>query len=154
MAENIITNADDVEIIIQSGDTQRGSEQDMGRLVVDEFSITKEEDNSLESGVGQRNSAGISLGDIEHSFSFTMLGQDVTTFEMVADQKGESKIFSMTARKREEDTVEWEYALDTCVAGTEELSASSGDPIEYTVDGLAVSVDKIGTKHDGSSAWQ
>lgn len=153
MAENIITNANDVELIIQSGDTSRGTPQSMGRIVVDEFTITREEDDSLESGVGHRHSLGISNGDITLNFSFTMLGHDVSTFEMVATKDGRSNVFSMTARKRDEDLLEWEIALDTCKATTEEVSASSGDTMEYNVEGIAVSMDKRGTKEDGSVPW-
>lgn len=154
MAENIITNANDVELVLQSGDLQRGTPADMGRVVVDEFTITREEDDSLESGVGHRLPAGISNGDIEHSFSFTIIGQDVGTFEMIATGDGRSNVFSFTARRRDGDVIEWEYALDTCKATTEELSGSSGDPTEYSVEGIAVSVDKTGSRADGQTAWE
>jgi hypothetical protein len=154
MAENIITNANDVELILEKGDVRRGSSLEMGRVVVDEFSITKDEDITSQSGVGQRLPAGLSRGDIEHGFSFTMLGEDVSTFEMIANEDGESQIFSFTARKTEDDgTVRWEYSLDTCLASSEELSASSGDPMEYAVEGFAVRVDKTGTRESGQSAW-
>lgn len=153
MAENIITNANDVELVLQAGGTKRGTTGELGRVVVDEFSITREEDDELVSGVGFRLPAGITNGDIEHGFSFTILGQDVATFEMIATADGKSRIFSFTARKRDGSTVEWEYALDTCKATMEEISGSSGDTMEYQVEGIAVSVDKTGTKADGSSAW-
>lgn len=153
MADNIITNANDVELVLEANGTQRGTAQSMGRVVVDDFSITREEDDSLESGVGHRLPAGISNGDIEFNFSFTIMGQDVSTFEMIATADGRSNVFSFTARRRDGSTIEWEYALDTCKATTEELSGSSGDPTEYAVDGIAVSVDKKGTLEDGSSAW-
>jgi hypothetical protein len=153
MAENIITNANDVELVLQSGGTKRGTPDEMGRIVVDDFSITKDEDVTLESGVGSQHAAGLSNGDIEHSFSFTLLGDDVSVFEMVAAKDGSSNIFSFTARKREEDTVIWEFALDTCKASSEEFSASSGDPTEYAVEGVAVSVDKKGVRASGQNAW-
>jgi hypothetical protein len=149
MSEHLITNANDVELVLQAGDTTRGTPSDMGRVLVDEFTITREEDDSLESGVGHRLPAGISNGDIEHSFSFTIMGQDVDVFEMIATQDGRSRVFSFTARKLDDEgTIEWEYALDTCKATTEELSGSSGDPMEYSVEGIAVSVDKASV-----SAW-
>lgn len=153
MAENIVTNANDVEIFIEADGTQRGTSSGMGRIVVDEFTITREEDATLESGVGQQLPAGISNGDITHSFSFTLLGEDVSTFEMVASGDGKSKLFSFTAQKREGETVRWQFALDTCKATMEELSGSSGDPTEYSVEGIAVSVDKTGTRESGDSAW-
>lgn len=153
MADNIITNANDVELVLERDGTKRGTASGMGRVVVDEFSITREEDDSLESGVGHRLPAGITNGDITHSFSFTITGQDVTVFDMIATKDGRSRVFSFTARKRDGSTIEWEYALDTCKATTEELSGSSGDPTEYSVEGIAVTVDKKGTLEDGSSAW-
>lgn len=153
MAENIITNANDVELVLQSGGGQRGTADSMGRIVVDDFSITRDEDISSESGVGQRLPAGLSNGDIEHTFSFTLLGDDVGVFEMVATSDGKSKVFSFTARKREEDDIIWEFALDTCKANSEEISGSSGDPTEYAVEGFAVSVDKTGIRESGQAAW-
>lgn len=155
MAENIITNANDVELILESEGTKRGTPGDMGRVVVDDFSITKDEDATLESGVGHQNAAGISNGDIEHNFSFTILGDDVSVFEMVADSDGSGNIFSFTARKMTDDgqAVRWEFALDTCKATSEELSGSSGDPTEYAVEGIAVSVDKKGIRGSGQTAW-
>lgn len=154
MAENIITNANDVELFIQSGENTRGTEAQMGRVVVDEFTITRDEDDELVSGVGHRLPAGITNGDIEHSFSFTIQGEDVQVFEMVATGDGRSKVFSFTAQKRDGGTVQWEFALDTCKATTEEMSGTSGDPMEYSVEGIAVSVDKRGQREDGGTAWE
>lgn len=160
MSEHLITNANDVELILETGDVdaggnRRGTPQSMGRIVVDEFTVTKSEDDSLVSGVGYRLPAGITNGDIEHEFSFTMMGQDVATFEMIAESDGRSRVFSFTARKTDGDgNVEWEYALDTCKATSEELSASSGDPMEYAVEGIAVAVDKQGTTAQGNTAWE
>jgi hypothetical protein len=159
MAHNIITNANDVELIIKSPELgKRGTAQSMGRIVVDDFSITREEDDSLESGVGFRLPAGISNGDITINFSFTMTGDDVDTFEMVADSRGRSNIINITARKPnpdEDEQVDWEIRLSTCKATSEEVSASSGDPIEYAVEGIAVRMDKKGTRRsDRKPAWQ
>lgn len=154
MADNIITNANDVELFLERGSTKRGTPQDMGRIVVDDFSITKEEDDSLISGVGFRLPAGITNGDITHGFSFTMQGEDVSTFQMIAEADGSSNIFSFTAQRPDDDgTVIWEFALDTCKATSEEVSASSGDVMEYAVEGIAVSVDKTGITEDGQNAW-
>lgn len=141
MAEQVITNADDVDLIIQSGSAKRGTAQDMGRIVVDDFSITKEEDDTLESGVGQRLPAGVSYGDVTFGYSFTMLGEDVDVFQMVANSDGTSRPFSFTALKQEDGETLWEVSLDMCVTTNEEWSASSGDPMEYAVEGIAVSMD-------------
>lgn len=153
MAENVITGANDVELVLEADGTSRGTAQSMGRIVVDEFSITREEDDELVSGVGFRQPGGIRNGDITYGFSFTMMGQDVSVFEMVATKDGESRPFSFTARKIEDGAVEWEVALDTCKATSEEMSASSGDSLEYAVEGIAVSIDKTGLRSDGQTAW-
>lgn len=154
MAENVITNANDVELFLERGSTQRGTPQEMGRIVVDEFAITKEEDDSLISGVGFRLPAGVTNGDVTFSFSFTIQGEDVSTFEMIANADGTSNVFSMTAQRPDADgNIQWEYSLGTCKATSEEVSASSGDVMEYAVDGIAVTMDKTGVTEDGSNAW-
>lgn len=151
MSEHIITGANDVELVLESETRTRGIAQDIGRILVDEFSITREEDDTLESGVGHRNPQGIVNGDITHSWSFTMMGQDVETFDMVATADGTSRPFSFTARKTDENgNIEWEYALQTCKTTSEEVSGSSGDAMEYAVEGIAVGVDKVS---DTTDAW-
>lgn len=141
MSEHVVTNADQVDLILQAGDSKKGTAQDMGRIVVDDFSVTKDEDDTLESGIGQRLPAGVSFGDVEFNFSFTMLGDDVDVFKMIANADGISKTFSFTALKQEDGDTQWEVALDTCVTTSEEWSASSGDTMEYSVEGIAVSMD-------------
>lgn len=142
MAEHVVTNANDVHIVIQADGQQRGTFQDMGRIVVDDFSVTKEEDDTVESGIGQRLPAGVSYGDVTFNYSFTMLGDDVDVFQMVANSDGTSRPFSLSAMKLDDDgNVTWEVALDTCVTTSEEWSGSSGDPMEYSVEGIAVSMD-------------
>lgn len=154
MAQNIVTNANDVELVLERADSQRGTPQDLGRVVVDDFSITKEEDAESVSGVGWHLPVGLTRGDISFSFSFTILGEDVSTFEMIADSRGRGNLFSFTARKADDDgTLRWEYALDTCLATSEENSGTSGDPTEYAVEGIAVRLDKTGTREDGKKAW-
>lgn len=153
MAENIITNANDVEVVLQQAvdgqeeDKSRDTSSDgtLGRMVVDEFSITREEDNTLESGIGMRLPAGMSNGDITNSFSFTITGEDTKVFEMIATSDGRSNMFDFTARRTDDSgTKQWEWSLTTCKATSEEVSASTGDAMEYAVDGIAVEVDKVG----------
>lgn len=142
MSEHLVTNANDVELIIKSDDTTLKS----AKIVVDEFTITREESADHVSGVGKQNPHGLTNGDITHSFSFTMMGENVDLFEMVATSGGKSKTFSFTAQKLTDGgSIKWSYSLDTCKATTEELSGTSGDPIEYAVDGNATSVSKSGT---------
>lgn len=141
---NVITNANDVELVLEQGGTKVGSPRNMGRIVVDEFTITREEDDSLVSGVGFRLPAGVTYGDITFSWDFTMMGSDTDTFDMVANEDGESTAFSFTARKTDDNgDIEFEFALDTCVTTSEEYSGSSGDATEYPVSGIAVSMERI-----------
>lgn len=143
MAENIVTNANDVELILERGGDKAGTSRAMGRIVVDDFSITTTEGNELVSGVGYRNPAGISYGDIEYGWSFTLMGHDLSVFEMVANEDGEAVAFSFTARKTDADgAVEFEFALDTCAKTDDDFSGTSGDPTEYSVEGIAVSLDR------------
>lgn len=139
-----ITNANDVELVLEREDAQVGTGQSLGRMVVDDFSLTTENDNESVSGVGFDLPAGVSRGDVTYSWSFTMLGTDTDVLDMVSDDVGRTRLFSMTARKVADDgTVEWEYALQTCYTNNEEISASSGDPMEVPVEGGAVRLEKI-----------
>lgn len=159
MADNIITNANDVDLIIQSNPAspsgeKRGTADSMGRIVVDDFSISKEEDDSLVSGVGHRLPGGITYGDITFGYSFTLQGEDVSLFEMVANERGESNIFSFTAQKTEDDgTMRWQVSLGVAISTSEEWSGTSGDPMEYSVDGIGFQMDKQGVTESGSTAW-
>lgn len=140
----VITNANDVELVLEQGSSKVGTPRTMGRIVVDDFTITREEDDSLVSGVGFRLPGGVSYGDITFGWSFTMMGHDTDVFDLVATDDGESQAFSFTARKTDEDgNIEFEFALDTCLATTEEYSGTSGDPTEYPVEGIAVSMERV-----------
>lgn len=145
MAENIITNANDVELVMTADGTNKGTPQSMGRIVVDDFTLTRSEDVQSVSGVGFQLPAGLSNGDIELEYSFTMMGEDADVFDMVATADGHSRIFSFTARKMEDGEIQWSYTFDTCKAASEEISGTSGDPMEYAVEGFAVSYDRNGT---------
>ena len=145
MANNIITNADDVDIILESevSDTRRGSPNSMGRIVADEFSISVGQTITSVSGVGYNTPAGLSKGDLEYSFSFVINGDDTTVMDMVSDADGDSLPFSYTARKVDDNgDVQWEYSLGTCLADTEEISGTTDETMQMSVEGLAVTVDK------------
>jgi hypothetical protein len=142
MSEHIITGANDVDIVLEQDGTRRGTEPALGRIIVDEFSLTREEDDSLGSGVGSSTPDGIISGNVTHSWSFTMMGQDVDTFAMIAGSEGTSNIFSFTARKTDDDgNIEWEHSLGVAKATSEEKSASSGDAHEYAVEGIGFQYD-------------
>lgn len=140
----IITNANDVELVLEQGGTKRGTSRSMGRIVVDDFSIGTTEGNESVSGVGFRTPAGATYGDIEYNWSFTILGQDLEVFEMIANERGEAVPFSFTARKTDDNgNIEFEFALDTCVKTDDTFDGSSGDATEFSVEGFAVSLDRV-----------
>lgn len=142
--ENIITSANQVEVVLERSGTKRGTSPSMGRIVVDEYEISRTEDDSLGSGVGQRLPAGIIYGDIEFEWSFTLLGDDTRVFQMIATRDGKSVPFSMTARKTDENgTLQWEVGVDFCVATSDASSASSGDAHEVPVEGIAANYERI-----------
>lgn len=154
MADNVITGASDIELFIKSDGSSRGTSGEMGRLVVDEFTVTKEEDSSLVSGLGGQLPRGFTNGDVTISFSFTIMGEDVALFEKIADSAGRSKIFSFTAQRPDENgNVVWEVALDPCKVTNEEWNASTGDAHEYSVEGIAAGMDKDGSLESGGTAW-
>lgn len=140
---NIVTNANDVELILESGGTKAGTSRSMGRIVVDDFSISTTEGNDAVSGVGFRTPAGVTFGDVNYNWSFTLMGSDLNVFDMVANPDGTSKVFSFTARKTDDEgVVEFEFALDTCFKTDDDYGGTSGDPTEYSVEGGAVSLDR------------
>lgn len=144
MADNIITNADDVDVVLESEDgTKAGTPNAMGRVVASDFTITAEQDISSVGSIGHVTPAGLSKGDLEYSFSFTVSGEDVTVMDMVSDEVGDSIPFSLTARKTDENgNIVWEYSLTTCLADTEEITATTGETMELAVEGLAALLDK------------
>jgi hypothetical protein len=154
MSENVITNANDVELIIEYDGTQRGTSRELGRLTVDEVSISRESGDSLVNGIGGPQANGMTNGNVEWGFSFTMMGEDVATWEMVAEADGVPRFIDMTLRKREGEVLRWEVALTGAKANSEEITASGDDPIEYTVEGAAISGDKTGLTEENNAAWE
>lgn len=137
------TNANDVELIISlvernDNGTRTGSTQitSTARVVVDDFTIGTEEDLELLSGIGNAEALGVSQGDVEHTFNFTIQGEDADTFKNLADQTGRANELEMIARLDD-----YRDKLVGARAGTRELSGSSGDAVEYEVGGVATGRD-------------
>jgi hypothetical protein len=134
------TNADDATLIISEvnrddSGTQTGTDQlgTTNAIVVDDFSIETEEDMEALSGIGNAQALGISQGDIEHSFSFTVQGEDAELFQnLVTDDEARAVELQITVGLEEYVTT-----LTGAYAGTRSLSGSSGDPTEYEVEGIA-----------------
>lgn len=139
MPEDLVTNADDVNITIESKD------ETLIRIVGQDFTVTAEQTINSVSGLGQNTPKGLTKGDLEYSFDFTIQGENVEVIDAIADSDGDSIPFDMTATKPDEDsdaTYVWEFDLTTCLADTEELSGTTGEAIEYSVEGMAAGLDR------------
>lgn len=137
------TNADDVELIVSvvernEAGTRTGSTTlaTTSRVVVDDFTISSDEDLQALSGIGNATALGVSRGDIEFSFDFTVQGEDAETFKGLATDDGRAAELEIIARLDD-----YKDKLTGAYAGTRELSGSSGDPVEYAVSGIATGRD-------------
>lgn len=135
------TNANDVTLTVSTvtrdssgantGSTKIGKS---GNISVDEFSIETEEDLTRLSGVGNAEALGISRGDVEHSFSFTVQGEDAELFSNLATDNGRANELQILVKLQD-----FKFKLTGAYAGTRNVSGSDGDPIEYEVGGIAKS---------------
>lgn len=144
------TNANDVRLIVSriTRDEDGRNEvsiMDTASVVVDEFSIGSDEDLEGLSGIGNPEALGISRGDIEHSFSFTIQGEDAEVFNALVQEDGTAAELQIIVRMDA-----YVDKLVSAYAGTRNLSGSSGDPTEFEVEGIATSRDP-GTV-DGASS--
>lgn len=138
------TNADDVELIVSrvirnDAGVRVNSTQitSSARVVVDDFTIGSEEDLEALSGIGNAEALGISQGDVEHSFEFTIQGEDAKTFKSLASDDGRANELEIVLR-----VDDYKDKLVGAYAGTREISGSSGDPIEYQASGIATGRDE------------
>ena len=142
-----IVNSDDVEVIFEPIDAS-GSVS-LARVEVDEFSITETQNMETHAGVGSGGDPkGLSLGDKEYQFSYTLLGNAVSVYQTVGDENGNMREYNMTARIPVSDVADVdvgdnvEFALTGCKNNEEGLTASSGDAVEYSVSGYATGYDR------------
>lgn len=145
MAENVVTNANDVEVVLEAQDVGGSmSTTDIGRFIVDEFTLTRNEEDETVSGISVRTPEGFSNGNITYEFEWTMMGSDTDVFERVSTENGRSRVISLTVRKTDDDgTIEFEFALGAAKATSEEIDLSSGDSMEYPVSGVGWRYDRI-----------
>lgn len=137
------TNANDVTLIVseveRDDDGTRTGSTTIGTsnaIVVDDFTIGTEEDLEGLSGIGNARALGISQGDIEDSFEFTVQGEDAELFQNLAASNGRANELEIIVRMDD-----YRDKLTGAFAGTRELSGSSGDPVEYAVSGIATGRD-------------
>jgi len=134
------TNANDVTLIVSAIERDDSGNRtgaptivDSGALSVSDFTIGTEEDLSGLSGIGNPEDLGISQGDIEHTFSFTVEGEDADVFTSLAsDEDGRAVELEIIVKMED-----YKDKLTGAKAGTREVSASSGDAIEFDVEGMA-----------------
>lgn len=133
------TNANDVRLVVSqverdSSGSRTGTTEiaATASIVVDDFSIDSEQDMDALSGVGNFNPQGISLGDLEHTFSFTVQGEDAELFGAIAGANNSAEELEIIVQMED-----YRDKLEGAYAGTRSLSGSSGDPTEYEVSGMA-----------------
>lgn len=138
------TNTDDVTLIVSQvirddSGTRTGSVElaNTNAIVVDDFSIDTEEDMEALSGIGNAEALGISRGDIEHTFSFTVQGEDADLFNgLASDDDGRAVELEIILRAQD-----YKDKLVGAYAGTRSVSGSSGDAMEYEAEGIATGRD-------------
>jgi len=138
------TNTDDVTLIVSQviryeEGTRAGAVEmaNTNAIVVDDFSIDTEEDMEALSGIGNAEALGISRGDIEHSFSFTVQGEDADLFNSLTSNE-DGRAVELEIILRAED---YKDKLTGAYAGTRSVSGSSGDAMEYEVEGIGTGRD-------------
>jgi hypothetical protein len=145
MAENVVTNANDVEVVLEAqGVGGSMSTTDIGRFIVDEFTLTRNEEDETVSGISVHFPEGFSNGNVTFEFEWTMMGSDTDVFRRVSTENGRSRVVSLTARKTNDDgDLEWEFALGAAKATSEEVDLSSGDTMEYPVSGIGMQFERL-----------
>lgn len=150
------TNADDVALVVSqvnrdSSGSRTGTSEiaNTNAIVVDDFSIETEEDLEVLTGVGNATAdgqaaGGVSKGDIEYSFSFTVQGEDAEVFNaLVSDDTGRAVELEIVALFED-----YKDKLVGAYAGTRNISGSNSDPTEFEVEGVATGRDP-GTVGEG-----
>jgi hypothetical protein len=138
------TNTDDVTLIVSQvirddTGTRTGSAElaNTNAIVVDDFSLDTEEDMEALSGIGNAEALGVSRGDIEHTFSFTVQGEDANLFNgLASDEDGRAVELEIILRAED-----YKDKLTGAYAGTRSVSGSSGDPLEFEAEGIATGRD-------------
>lgn len=137
------TNANDATLIVSrvlrdDSGTRTGTTElaDTSAVVVDDFSIESDEDLESLSGIGNPEALGVSRGDIDHTFSFTIQGEDAELFEGLVSENGRAVELEIIVKLED-----YTDKLTGAYAGTRNLSGSSGDPVEFEVEGMATGRD-------------
>lgn len=130
-----IENANDVVLTVTpvfDGDSLNLEEA--ARIVADSFNFTINEDNQSLSGAGRRTPKGLSGGDVEYTFSFTIQGTSAELLKTFALRDGRSRWIAFTAVCQDGTILDMDAGKFTSFA----KDGSSGDPTEYSIEGVAV----------------
>lgn len=141
---DLVTNADDVDVYLKANSEDIANTADVPTsamyIVGNEFSLSTEQDIESVGGFSQNVPKGLTKGDIEYSFDFSIDGENRDVQLLISDEDGDSRPFSMTVEKPNEanpDETEWKYSFEVCLADTEEISGTTGEAIGLSVEGMA-----------------
>lgn len=129
--DKILTNANDVTLIVRypDGTAEAGPQ---GRLVVDDFSMSRATDLTGHSGVGNHTPQKISIGDVSFEWEFTVEGEDRQLIENIATEGGVPREMIFTAIAR--DT---RIKLSGAFTDEDTFEGTSGDATEMQISGMA-----------------
>lgn len=135
MAE--IRNANEVSLTIKAvGIDGSLYMTDRARLVVDDFNFTISEDNQSLSGVGNHTPVGVTRGNVEYEFSFTLMGEDGELLSTIATENGRSREIEFTA-----STDSFVAKMMSGYLTSLSYDGSDNDAVEWSAEGIAVSAD-------------
>lgn len=134
MAE--ITNANDVRLVVKTGQNGDLGLTDRARIVVDNFNFTVDEDNEGLSGVGNHTPVGVTRGDVEYSWSFSIQGEDGDLLRAIALDNGRSREIEFLAKGRS-FTVKMGSGYLTSLS----YDGDSGEAVEWSAEGMAVTAN-------------
>lgn len=135
---DLVTNADDVEIIIEPAEPNVWGVPTIIRIVGEDFTLTTDQDIASVSGFGQNAPKGLTKGDLEYSFDFNIEGENKDLMRAISDDIGDARPFAITARK----PGDWEYSFTVALAESEEISGTTGEAIGLSVEGMAAGRDR------------
>lgn len=135
MAE--ITNANDVRLVVRAvGGGSNIGLTDRARIVVDDFNFTIDEENEALSGVGNHTPVGVTRGDVEYGYSFTIQGEDGDLLETIATSNGRSREIEFVATGRT-----FVVKMASGYLTSMSYDGSSGEAVEWSIEGIAVTAD-------------
>jgi hypothetical protein len=134
-----IVNANDAVLTVEYNDVEASAGPD-GRLLASDVSITRNRDLTSHSGIGRHAPKGISLGNVEYEWEFTLEGEDAELFTSIAADNGEANVLQMTL-----ELTNTKAEVDGAYTGEDVIELSDGEVGEMTFSGMATGVDTENT---------